>query len=120
MKSVAAAVALSMTFAAPASAALSVGAQAPDFSAPGMQGNTATTVTLSELLKKGPVVLYFFPSAFTEGSESHEFANHLEEFHAAGVSVVGMSRDSVDELAKFSTQESGGKIPMASANETIV
>jgi peroxiredoxin len=120
MKSVAIVAPLWLAFAAPAFAALAVGAQAPDFSAPGAQGDTAETIALSALLKKGPVVLYFFPSAFTEGSETREFADHIDEFRAAGVSVVGMSRDSVDTLSKFSTQESAGKIPLAAANESIV
>jgi len=113
---------LSVAFAIPASATLAVGAQAPDFSTPGAQGGTAMTVGLSELLKKGPVVIFFFPSVFTGDSaaESHEFADNIDKFRAAGATVVGMSRDPVDTLARFSTEECAGKFPMASAGPDIV
>ena len=111
---------LSLAAASPAAAALAVGAPAPDFSTPGAQGGTVMKVDLAELLKKGPVVLYFFPSAFTETGESHEFAENIDRFRAAGVSVVGMSRDSVDTLARLSTEQCAGKFPMASAGEAIV
>ena len=122
MKSVltAATVILSLVAASPAIAALAVGQRAPDFSAPGAQGRTAMTVDLSELLKTGPVVVYFFPSVFTESAESQEFAENMEKFRAAGISVVGMSRDPVDALARFSTEECASKFPMASASESIV
>lgn len=124
MKSVATASAalLSLAFAAPASAALAVGAQAPAFSTPGVQGSTVMTVDLSELLKKGPVVIFFFPSVFAGDSseESHEFADNIDKFRAAGASVVGMSRDSVDALARFSTEECAGKFPVASADLGLV
>lgn len=113
-------IALALT--TPAFAALAVGAQAPDFTARGAQGGTIMTVKLSDLLKKGPVVLYFFPSAFTGGSpaESHEFADNIDKFLAAGATVLGMSRDTVDALARFSAEECAGKFPMASADESIV
>jgi thioredoxin-dependent peroxiredoxin len=121
MKSVLAAAILSLVSASPATAALAVGDPAPDFSARGAQGSTIMTVVLSELLKKGPVVIYFIPSAFTGGTaESHEFAENIDKFRAAGASVVGMSRDSVDTLARYSTEECAGKFPMASASESIV
>jgi len=122
MKCVLAAIAaiLSLAIARPAAAALAVGDPAPDFSAPGTQGGTIMKVDLAELLKKGPVVLYFFPSAFTETGESREFAENIDNFRAAGVSVVGMSRDSVDTLARLSTEQCAGKFPMASAGESIV
>jgi len=103
-----------------AAAALAVGDPAPGFSAPGAQGRTMMTVHLSELLKQGPLVLYFFPSAFTESAESHEFAQNIDTFRAAGASVVGMSRDSLDTLARFSAEECAGKFPMASAGESLV
>jgi thioredoxin-dependent peroxiredoxin len=114
--------ALAPALTTPASAALAVGAQAPDFTARGAQGGTMIAVDLSDLLKKGPVVLYFFPSAFTGGSpaESHEFADNFDKFRAAGATVLGMSRDSVDTLARFSTEECASKFPMASAGESIV
>jgi thioredoxin-dependent peroxiredoxin len=113
---------LSLVFVVRAWAALPVGAQAPNFVAPGVQGATAMTVDLSELLKKGPVVIFFFPSAFAGGSseESREFADNIDKFRAAGATVVGMSRDPVDALARFSTEECAGKFPLASADLNIV
>jgi thioredoxin-dependent peroxiredoxin len=122
MKSVVTATLLSLAFAVPASAALAVGAQAPNFLTPGVQGGTAITVDLSELLKKGPVVIFFFPSVFAGGSseESHEFADNIDKFRAAGATVVGMSRDPVDALTRFSTEECAGKFPIASADLNIV
>jgi peroxiredoxin Q/BCP len=114
--------ALALAHTTPASAALAVGAQAPDFTAHATQGATILTVQLSALLKKGPVVLYFFPSAFTGGSpaESHEFADNIDQFGAAGATVLGMSRDTLDTLARFSTEQCASKFPMASADESIV
>ena len=118
---VAAAVAiLSLAAARPAAAALAVGEPAPDFSTQGAQGDAIMTVKLSDLLKDGPVVLYFFPSAFTEAAESREFAENIDKFRAAGANVVGMSRDSVETLARFSADTCDGKFPMASASESIV
>src|SRR3974390_149293 len=107
MKSVAAAALLSLAFAMPASAPPAVGAQAPTFSSPGVQGGAAMTVDLSALLKKGPVVVFFFPSVFAGGSseEGHEFADNIDKFRAAGATVIGMSRDPVEALAPFSPEE---------------
>jgi peroxiredoxin len=122
MKSVLACAAaiLSLIAAGPAAAALAVDDSAPNFTARGAQGETIITIDLSELLKKGPVVLYFFPSAFTDSAEAREFAANVGEFSAAGASVVGMSRDSVDTLARFSTEVCAGKCLVASADESIV
>ena len=122
MKSVAAATLVSLAFATPASAALAVGARAPNFSTPGVQGGTAMTVDLSALLKNGPVVIFFFPSVFAGGSseESHEFADNIDKFRAAGATVIGMSRDPLDALARFSAEECAGKFPLASADLNIV
>jgi peroxiredoxin len=118
MKSVlvAAAAVLSIAAANPAAAALAPGDTAPVFSASAAQGDTTTTIDLAALLKKGPVVLYFFPSAFTESGETEEFVRNIEAFHAAGASIVGASRDTIDTLARFSAKEGAGKIPMASAD----
>jgi thioredoxin-dependent peroxiredoxin len=110
----------SLVPATPAVAALAVGDTAPDFSTRGAQAGTIMTVKLSELLKKGPVVLYFFPSAFTDTAESRDFAAHFEKFRAAGVSVVGMSRDSIDTLVRYSAEACAGKFPVASADESLV
>lgn len=122
MKSALAAVTaiLSLVAASPVAAALAVGDPAPAFSAPGAQGGAMITVALAQLLKQGPVVLYFFPSAFTDAAESREFAENIDQFRAAGASIVGVSRDTVETLARYSTEECAGKFPMASASESLV
>src|SRR3546814_20479080 len=81
-----------------------------------------TTLFLSDQLKKGPVVLYFFPAAFTSGcnAEAHAFAERVDDFAAAGATVIGMSADTVETLAKFSTQKCAGKLAVASAGPRVV
>ena len=103
-------------------AALAVGAKAPDFTTRGAQAGKTFTLTLSHQLKRGPVVLYFFPKAFTPGcsAEAREFAAHIEDFRKAGATVIGMSADPVDDLVAFSTKECAGKFAVASAGPTIV
>ena len=103
-------------------AALAVGAKAPDFTTRGAQAGKTFTLTLSHQLKRGPVVLYFFPKAFTPGcsAEAREFAAHIEDFRKAGATVIGMSADPVDDLVAFSTKECAGKFAVASAGPAIV
>lgn len=122
MKSVLAAATaiLCIVAAQPAVAALTVGDPAPDFFADGVQGRANVTVALSELRKQGPVVIFFFPSAFTDAPECRDFAENIDKFRAAGANVVGMSRDSVETLARFSAEECAGKFPMARASESLV
>ena len=98
-------------------AALAVGAKAPEFTTRGALAGKTFTVTLSHQLKRGPVVLYFFPKAFTPGcsAEAREFAEK-----AAGATVIGMSADPVDDLVAFSTKECAGKFAVASAGPNIV
>ncbi|HEY3694849.1 peroxiredoxin [Phenylobacterium sp.] len=101
----------------PANAALKVGAKAPDFAAPAYLAGAPFTYRLNEALKKGPVVLYFFPSAHTKGCniEAHLFSEAADSFKAQGASVVGVTAGKVDELAAFSkeTEHCGGKFPVA-------
>lgn len=111
---------VSLATASPLAAALAVGDPAPDFSIAGAQGGTSMTIALSELRQKGPVVIFFFPSAFTDGPECRDFARNFDKLRAAGASVVGISRDSIDTLARFSTEECPGKVPVASASESLV
>ena len=111
---------LSLAAASPAVAALAVGDPAPEFSTDGTQGGTGMTVAISELRKLGPVIIFFFPSAFTDAPECRDFAENIDRFRALGVSVVGISRDSVDTLARFSTEECASKFPIASAGESLV
>ncbi len=105
-----------------ATSALPVGAKAPDFTTRGAIAGKVFTVKLSDYLKKGPVVLYFFPAAFTPGctAEAHEFAEATDEFKAAGATVIGMSADPVDKLARFSREECRDKFAVASAGPAIV
>jgi peroxiredoxin len=105
-----------------AMAALAVGAQAPNFTTRGAIAGKTFTVTLAHQLKRGPVVLYFFPKAFTPGcsAEAREFAENIDKFKAAGATVIGMSADPVDDLVAFSTKECAGKFAVASAGPDII
>lgn len=99
-----------------AQAALDVGDKAPDFSTQAALAGKPFQFSLASALAKGPVVLYFFPAAFTEGCsmEAHEFAEAIGQFEALGASVVGVSRDDIGVLSRFSTQVCNGKFPVAS------
>jgi thioredoxin-dependent peroxiredoxin len=101
--------------ATPAFAALKPGDKAPDFTAPATLGGNEFIFSLDDALKKGPVVLYFFPKAFTKGctAEAHEFAEASAQFKAAGATLIGMSADDIGTLHKFSTQECSSKFPVA-------
>lgn len=116
------AAAMAVLSAPSAMAALAVGAKAPDFTTRGAQAGKTFTLTLSHQLKRGPVVLYFFPKAFTPGcsAEAREFAENIDKFKAAGATVIGMSGDPVDDLVSFSTKECAGKFAVASAGPNIV
>jgi peroxiredoxin len=100
---------------APAFAAMKPGDAAPDFTAPATLGGQEFSFSLASALKKGPVVLYFFPKAFTKGctAEAHEFAEAAASFIAAGATLIGMSADDMDTLHKFSTQACASKFPVA-------
>lgn len=106
----------------PAQAALETGARAPDFTAPAAQGGRRFTVSLSQMLRRGPVVIYFFPRAFTSGCtlESRAFAAAMPDFRAAGARVIGMSADSIEDLARFSVEECRSAFPMAQATPHII
>jgi peroxiredoxin Q/BCP len=98
-----------------AQAALPVGAPAPDFTAEAALAGQAFTFKLSQALQKGPVVLYFYPKAFTGGCtiEAHNFAEATDRFTALGATVIGMSNDSIETLKKFSVQECRNKFAVA-------
>jgi peroxiredoxin len=122
MRSLALIAALTLAVAAPASATLKTGADAPDFTTRGAVAGKVIQVHLADALKKGPVVLYFFPAAFTSGcnAEAHAFAEQIDAFKAAGATVIGMSADTVPTLAEFSTQKCAGKFAVASAGPRVV
>ena len=100
----------------PASAALDIGEAAPAFVTQAALGGTVYNFSLAESLKKGPVVLYFFPAAYSEGCsiEAHYFADATEEFKALGASVIGVSADDIEILTKFSFQVCQSKFAVAS------
>jgi len=102
----------------PALAALKPSDKAPDFSARASLAGKEFNFSLKDALKKGPVVVYFYPSAFTGGCniEAHTFAENKDKFDAAGASIIGVSRDSIERLNAFSAdpQYCAGKIAVAS------
>src|SRR3954454_6407792 len=105
----------------PATAALPVGTKAPDFSTTGAVGGKEFKLHLAEQLKKGPVVLYFFPKAFTSGctAEAHAFSESIANFKKAGAQVIGMSADDLKTLHDFSTKECRSAFPVATATPEI-
>ena len=102
--------------AVPAFAALPDGTKAPDFSTDASLAGKSFKFSLAEALKKGPVVLYFYPAAFTPGCtvEAHEFAEATDKFKALGATVIGVSHDPIEKLNKFSVSECRNKFAVAS------
>jgi thioredoxin-dependent peroxiredoxin len=102
----------------PVFAALKAGDKAPDFSAKGSLAGKEFDFSLQEALKKGPVVVYFFPSAYTKGCdlEAHTFSQDKDKFDAAGASIIGVSADSLKRLDMFSADPEfcAGKFPVVS------
>ena len=103
--------------AAPASAALPAGSKAPDFTTTGAIGGKPFKLHLADQLRKGPVVLYFFPKAFTKGCtlEAHAFSEASKEFRKAGAQVIGMSSDDLPTLKRFSVEACRNAFPVATA-----
>ena len=99
-----------------AQAALKVGDAAPSFKTSAAVAGKAFDFDMAAALKKGPVVLYFFPKAFTQGCtlEAHAFAEATPQFTAMGATVVGMSHDDIDTLKKFSTEACRDQFAVAS------
>ena len=116
MKKIMVAVASTLAMIAPAWAALDIGDKAPDFTAQAALAGKQYSFSLSQTLAKGPVVLYFFPAAFSSGcsAEAHEFAEATEKFNALGATVIGVSTDDIDTQVKFSMQSCQGKFAVAS------
>ena len=102
----------------PILAALKVSDKAPDFSAPASLAGKEFNFSLEQALKKGPAVVYFYPSAYTRGCdiEAHAFAQDKEKFDAAGATIIGVSADSIARLNQFSADPEycAGKFPVAS------
>lgn len=106
----------------PSVAALEVGATAPDFTATASLGGKEFKFHLYEALKKGPVVVYFYPSAYTQGCdlEAHTFADNSGRFKEVGAGIIGVSGDNLERLNHFSADPNfcAGKFPIA-ADETL-
>ena len=138
MKKLLAAAALAtaaLTSAAPAFATLQTGVTAPDFSATGMTGGKEFTFKLSDALKKGPVVVFFFPAAYTEGCtiETQAFSEKAAEYQAAGATLIGVTggakladgtfasaKDSLARLGEFSKEHCRDKFPIAAVSAETV
>ena len=126
LKFVATTVAIVGAFASttPSYAALKVGAPAPDFSAPAYLAGEPFTFKLSDALKKGPVVVYFFPAAHTPGCnlEAHLFSVAIDKFKAQHATVIGITAGNTDELADFSkeTEHCGGKFAVAADTDAKI
>ena len=112
----------SLVLAAPAQATLAVGTLAPPLTTQGAIAGHPFGFDLRKALRKGPVVLYFFPKAFTQGCtlETHAFADASDRFHAAGATIVGLSADPLPLLLKFSTEACRSKFGVATATPAIV
>lgn len=108
--------------AVPAVASLPVGAKAPVFTTQAAKAGKASGFNLRSALAKGPVVLYFYPKAFTKGCtlEANAFAEATPEFAKYGATVVGMSNDDIETLKRFSKEECRDKFAVAAATPKIV
>ncbi len=107
---------------APAYAALQDGTKAPDFTLQATQGGNVFTFNLADALKKGPVVLYFYPAAFTKGCtiEAHDFADAIDKYKAMNATVIGVSHDQLDTLQKFSVSDCRSKFAVAADVDQVV
>jgi peroxiredoxin len=104
----------------PSLAALNPGDTAPDFNALASLGGNVFTFSLAEALRKGPVVLYFYPAAFTTGCtiEAHDFADAVDAYRALGA-VIGISHDDIDTLKRFSVSECRSKFAVAARRDAM-
>lgn len=110
-----AALAMALVLWGPAHAALDIGDKAPDFAIEASLAGKVFKFSLAEQLKKGPVVVYFFPAAFSVGCtiEANRFADATEEFRQLGATVIGVSHDDIETLKKFSVTECRNKFAVA-------
>lgn len=106
----------SALLASPALAELHAGDSAPGFDTQASLGGKVFDFNVDEALKKGPVVLYFYPAAFTSGCtiEAHDFAEHIDDYKKLGATVIGVSGDDIAKLNKFSVSECRSKFAVAS------
>ena len=108
--------------AAPTAAALPTGAKAPNFTTQGAIAGKPFRLNLAEQLKHGPVVLYFYPKAFTKGCtlEAHAFSEAAKDFKKAGARVIGMSADDLPTLEKFSVEGCRNAFAVATATPDVI
>jgi peroxiredoxin len=113
---------VALTLSAPAVASLPVGAKAPEYTTTGALAGKPFRLSLKEQLKNGPLVLYFYPKAFTEGCtlEAKAFSDAMPEFRKLGARVVGMSADNLETLKRFSVEACRGKFPVATASPDVI
>ena len=106
----------------PATAALQQGASVPSLVAQGALNGRTFNFNLQQELRKGPVVLYFFPKANTPGCnlEAKAFAERIGDFRRAGAQVIGMSGDTLEDLTEFSRKECAGAFPVARATASTI
>lgn len=107
---------------APALAALKPGDLAPDFKVHASLGGNVFMFSLTDALKKGPVVLYFYPAAFTEGCtiEAHDLADAMDAYHELGATVIGVSHDKIDTLNRLSVSECRSKFAVAADEDQSI
>lgn len=112
----------SLVMAGPATAALAPGALAPDFTTKAAMAGKSFQFSLGKALKKGAVVLYFYPAAFTPGCtvEANQFAEATADFKKMGATVIGVSADTIETLQKFSTTECKSKFAVAVGTPTMI
>lgn len=122
MKRLIAALLVCSSVAAPSFAALKIGQHAPAFTTQASIGGKVFSYSLAEELKKGPVVLYFYPAAFTKGCtiEAHMFADAVDKYKALGATLIGVSADNIDTLNKFSVSECRSKFPVAADQDQSI
>ncbi len=117
MKKMLIGLAVSVLISLPVLAAFGASDKVPDFSARASLGGKEFTFSLQDALKKGPVVVYFYPSAYTKGCdlEAHTFAEMKDKFDASGATIIGVSGDSIEGLDQFSAdpEYGAGKFPVA-------
>ncbi|MDY7523296.1 peroxiredoxin [Sphingomonas sp. AAP5] len=108
--------------AAPASAALKVGDAAPNFSTEAALAGKTHPFSLAAALKKGPVVLYFFPAAFTSGctAEAHAFAEAADDFTKQGATLIGLTAGNAERIKEFSSVECRDKFPVGLATPATI
>lgn len=114
--------AAALAAATPSLAALKVGDKAPDFTVDAATNGDVKPFVLADALKAGPVVVYFYPKAFTGGCslEAHQFSEAIPEFATKHVSVIGLSTDDVPTLQDFSKKDCQGKFPVGSDASAVV